>query len=113
MLQKTCSAISSYDWRLVNIVLNSSIGNLLINGATCCDDGSASEVDNTCAELITVLEVGNDDCAVAEIAVRSREEVGMSSALEEENGMQVNMQASGMTSWRDCKSDTDESIGGM
>ena len=50
---------------------------------------------------------------MAEIAVRSREEVGMSSALEEENGMQVNMQASGMTSWRDCKSDTDESIGGM
>ena len=40
---------------------------------------------------------------------KSREEVGMSSALEEEN----DMQASGVTSWRDCKSDTDESIGGM
>ena len=57
-------------------------GNLLINGATCSGDGSASEVDITCAELKTVLHVGNDDCAVAGIAVRSREEVEMSSALE-------------------------------
>ena len=40
---------------------------------------------------------------------KSREEVGLSSAFEEENDMQT----SGMTSWRDCKSDTDESIGGM
>ena len=57
-------------------------GNLLINGATCCNDETASELDNTCVELITALQVGND----AEIGVRCRVEVGMSSALEEDNG---------------------------